>query len=90
LQEEEEKLQKPKQFAKNFHPDRQTERKKETLNPEQRLFRVGRMFGAFGGWSGLRVLVEKRRRSGDNKTICQEPPDPDGQIDGKKEKNRKP
>jgi hypothetical protein len=48
------------------------------------------MFGAFGGWSGLRVLVEKRRRSGDNKTICQEPPDPDGQIDGKKEKNPKP
>jgi hypothetical protein len=47
------------------------------------------MFGAFGGCSGLRVLVEKRR-SGDNKTICQEPPDPDGQIDGKKEKNPKP
>lgn len=32
------------------HPDRQKER-----NPEQRLFRVGRMFGALGGWSGLQV-----------------------------------
>jgi hypothetical protein len=67
------------------HPDRQTER-----NPEQRLFRVGRMFGALGGWSGLQVLVEKRRRSCNNKTICEELSDPDGQIDGKKEKNPKP
>jgi hypothetical protein len=88
LQEEEEKLQKPKQFAKKFRT--QTDRQKETLNPEQRFFRIGRMYGALGGWSGLQVLVEKRRRSGNNKTICQELPDPDGQIVGKKEKNPKP
>jgi len=72
------------------HPDRQTERKKETLNPEQRFFRIGRMFGALGGWSGLQVLVEERRRSGNNKTIFQQLPDPEGQIEGKKEKNPKP
>jgi hypothetical protein len=72
------------------HPDRQTERKKETLNPEQRFFRIGRMFGALGGWSGLQVLVEERRRSGNNKTIFQQLPDPDEQIEGKKEKNPKP
>jgi hypothetical protein len=48
------------------------------------------MFGALGGWSGLQVLVEERRRSGNNKTIFQQLPDPDEQIEGKKEKNPKP
>jgi hypothetical protein len=83
LQEEEEKLQKPKQFAKNFRT--QTERKKETLNPEQRFFRIRRMFGALGGWSGLQVLVEERKRSGNIKTICQELPGP-GRTDRRKER----
>jgi hypothetical protein len=43
------------------------------------------MFGALGGWSGLQVLVEERKRSGNIKTICQELPGP-GRTDRRKER----